>query len=283
MQLLDSPACTSDIINLDSGDDYSTDIDGFTVHPRTVLQTALATPHRTVITKLVGMGADVHATTSEGVTTLHLACIRQLNKTIKQLIKVGQSPLVSALDNSGRGPMWYLFRGCVGAHSLTTSQTFASAYRKLVAAGAVVDESAGNVLEALLLGFQQQNQDYAPTDAVKDACQIAMSLPINLDVITRDGCSLVLLALRTGSKEFLETVLEKVQPSTLNALYKVNDSLWQTPLHFAVRNNRLRQFVPMLVHAGAKLAQNSAGQTPLQLAQELYEYELVKLLEPLVE
>jgi hypothetical protein len=277
-RLIQSPACTWSVVNR-SYDSGNVLVSGHAVTPLTPLHTAiLRSPSTTATELLLKNGADIFATTSDGMNSLHIACLRHEFKIMKILGRHGRKELYSSVDNKGRGALWYLFRHAVDNFSTDVDRWKRTIDSVLVAGGYAAPTE--NLIEPLVLGLDSIGGDVTIPEYAKEAFRIAIKLKANTDFIGPHGASSVLFAIQVGDEDLLQQVLATVSPATLNSLYRCHhneSSLFQTPLHYAVR--RAQPFVKHLVNAGAKLIPNSIGETPLKIAQQLLAHNIVSLLE----
>ena len=237
--------------------------------------------HTTVVSLLLKHGADITARDKYNDTALHVAALFNHVEVAKILLQEGASidcigelgsPMHSAAHNGclemaielkERGASTTL-RGKDDASPLywAALNGFADVVTFLLAHGADIDVQTGFGYTALYMAIEEHHQQVVNT---------LLNYGADVNIGPQEGWKPIHIATESGFVDIIPTLIEK------GADVNVQSKDGRTPLHLAV-SFREKAALDVLLRLGAKIMPDADGWTPLMLAVEKLDLDLITLL-----
>lgn len=221
----------------------------------TPLMRAIETQHVTIVQALLDAKANPNAQTPDGETCLNMAVESRKPEIVRAIVKAGAD--VSYVDKNGDSP------------ALTAAQDGMSESLEIIKilGEAKANMNASNAAYTPLI--------YAVQQGNKELVSALIAAGANPNAKTKDGNTPVHTAL--DNKEILETLLQaKADPD-------IEDSSGEAPIFNAIRYNNT-EAVKVLLSAKADITKKSPyGTSPLELAKQNYQEDIIALLTPKTE
>jgi len=275
----------------------------------TPLQRAIANGHENIALQYLQWGADVRTVTDAGLSSLHLACIANLEKLVKLLVEQKGAP-IDLQDQQGATPLVYAVQmgnGSIAAYLIAHGASIANPaldthkLESLLNSGTItatpgiepgaplvvtpLQKAAGDGLYSvvrLLLdrGAKPDELDsahatalhYAVANGSRQIVDTLLAAHADPNIADIHGMTPLFLALQNSKEEIALDLLRKGASPAGSS----NDGT--TPLHWAIANNQAKVTDALLAAKAPVDARDKNGVTPLMIATHNGQLALVKTL-----